>query len=283
MSLVGTTLTRAKDGQCGLCGSWGRLSRAHVPPQAAGNTTAVRRAADRIDAGQRGPGRWVDGGMQVRGLCVSCNNLAGRTCDLAYADFARQIRARRSSSLLVPMIRRAEPPLALFAPGLVARSVLMGMFAIAPQLRVVLPEFAHDLVHEPLTVRWPGRTRLRVALTHPYLEGRGLLTSGLSMMRVLEKRELHSPLAEVIFPPFVWTLVPDRALDRLGPEVTRELPDASDWIRYAPERTNVDLRNLLRHLPVFVHPLHGAQQEWVELSGEQTVLVHGAVPWSPAL
>lgn len=216
--------------------------------------------------------------MQVRGLCVSCNNLAGRTCDLAYADFARQIRARRSSNLQVPMIRRAEPPLAVFAPGLVARSVLMGMFAIAPQLRVLLPEVADDLLDEPSAVRWPGRTRLRVALTHPRLNSHALLTSGLSMMRVLERREMHSPLAEVVFPPLVWTLVPDREVDRLGPEVTSELPDASDWIRYAPERTSVDLRNLLRHLPVFVHPLHAAQEEWMELSGKHTVLMHGRLP-----
>lgn len=273
---IGTTLANA-DGLCGLCGAWGRRSRAHVPPQAAGNTTTVLRAADRIDAGQRGPGRWVAGGMQVRGLCVDCNNLAGRTCDLAYADFARQIRARRSSSLRVPMIQPTEPPLAMFAPGLVARSVLMGMFAIAPQLRVVLPEVAHDLLHAPRAVRWPGRTRLCVALTHSDLDRHGLLTSGLSMMRVLGQRELHSPLAEIVFPPLVWTLVPDHPADRPGYEVTSVLPDASDWIRYAPERTSVDLRNLLRRLPVFVHPLHTAHGEWMELSGEHTVLLHGAI------
>lgn len=153
----------------------------------------------------------------------------------------------------------------------------MGMFAIAPMLRTVLPELAHDLVHGGQAVRWPGRTRLRVAMTHPAFGARGLLTSGHTMMRVLNARELHSPLAEVAFPPLVWILVPDTSDAALGPEIASGLPDASDWIRYTPERTSVDLRAIVRRLPVFVHPLHRGQDDWVELSGEHSVLMHGAL------
>jgi hypothetical protein len=213
--------------------------------------------------------------MQVRGLCEACNNLAGRTGDLAYADFARQVRARRSSSLTTPTVLPGEPPLALFAPGLVARSVMVGIFAIAPRLRGLLPELADDLLHDPGAVRWPGRTSLRLGLTSPALDGRGLLASGFSMMRVLQHRELHSPLAEVVFPPFVWALVPESSEAALGPEITTGLADVSDWVRYAPERANVDLRLIARRIPTFVHPLHSAGDDWVELLGDHTVLMHG--------
>lgn len=216
--------------------------------------------------------------MQVRGLCVACNNLAGSTCDAAYADFAAQIRARRSSHLDVPSVRVQEPPFALFAPNLVARSVLMGMFAIAPLLRTVLPEVAHDLLHDPTAVRWPGRTRLVVGMTDKRLSRRGLLTSGHTMMQVMTRRALHSPLAEIVFPPLVWALVPRTSHAGLGPEITAGLADASDWVRYSPDRTSVDLRDIVRILPVFVHPLHTQDDDWVELTGDHTVLMHGALP-----
>ena len=95
-NLVGSTLSSANARACGLCGDIRKLSRAHVPPQAAGNTTGVLRAADTIVDRVRRPGRWSEGGMWVRGLCAECNNRAGIAYDGPYADFARQV-ARLSS------------------------------------------------------------------------------------------------------------------------------------------------------------------------------------------
>src|SRR5689334_15958501 len=89
--LVASTLASAAARACGLCGTIRRLSKAHVPPQAAGNTTEVLRAPDVIVDRVRRPGRWLEGGMWVRGLCEDCNNRAGNHFDNPYADFARQV------------------------------------------------------------------------------------------------------------------------------------------------------------------------------------------------
>ena len=81
-----------------------------------------------------------------------------------------------------------------------------------------------------------------------------------------------------MFPPLVWALVPRTSHAGLGPEITAGLADASDWVRYSPDRTSVDLRDIVRILPVFVHPLHTQDDDWVELTGDHTVLMHGALP-----
>jgi hypothetical protein len=80
-NLVGGTLSSPAARACGLRGDIRKLSRAHVPPQAAGNTTKVLRAPDVIVNSVRQPGRWLEGGMWVRGLCEDCNNQAGKHYD----------------------------------------------------------------------------------------------------------------------------------------------------------------------------------------------------------
>ena len=123
LQLVGTMLKDQQPRPCGLCGQIRKLSRAHVPPQVAGNTAIVERAADVIEDGVRRPGRWAPGGMWVRGLCAECNNLADIAYDRAYADFANQV-ARLSTPRAQRMaVVPGEAPGARFAPGLVARAV----------------------------------------------------------------------------------------------------------------------------------------------------------------
>lgn len=258
-----------------------------MPPQVAGNTTAVQRAPDLIDAsGTRRPGRWTAGGMWVRGLCFDCNNRAGRAFDLAYADFANQVSRLTTPTVATLQVIPSEPPGVGFAPGLTARSVLFGMFAINPRLRVIFPELAYDLAHGVEQVRWPDKVTLRVGRTHRAGSSHGLLTSGIWMIQVLGYRMTHSSFADVVFPPLAWSLIPNDTSATLGPEVTEPLTDASDWVRYSPERTTVDLRNLTRTFPEFLHPmLRPTRDNWVEMlasddenKGTAAVVVYGRLP-----
>jgi hypothetical protein len=254
-----------------------------MPPQVAGNTKAVRRAPDVIADGLRRPGKWMEGGMWVRGLCEECNHHAGNNYDNAYADFTTQL-ARLSS----PTARRlaaipGEAPGVFFAPGLVARAVMYGMFAINPRLRILFPELAEDLAAERktghATVRWPSKLALKVARTHPRFPHEGVITSGIWSMRVMNERVTHGTFGDIVWPPATWCLVPNDLgpqAQQLGPQIADYLADASDWVQYRAERTSVDLRHLTRQLPQMLHPMLARTNDWVELFPEEK-LDSGAV------
>lgn len=119
IELIGTMLNSAQPRPCGLCGVMRKPTRAHVPPQVAGNTFSVLRAPDVLDTRRsRRPGAWNEGGMWVRGLCYDCSHLSGRVYDGAYADFADQVgRLSRPLASRLQVIP-GEPPGVRFAPGL---------------------------------------------------------------------------------------------------------------------------------------------------------------------
>lgn len=289
-SLVGSTLSSAAARACGLCGQIRKLSKAHVPPQAAGNTRKVLRAPDVIVDRVRRPGRWTEGGMWVRGLCEDCNNQAGNRYDAPYADFADQV-----ARLSTPMARRlavipGEPPGAQFAPGLVSRAVLFGMFAINPRLRVLFPELAHDLKNEPTPghgpIRWPDQLALKVARTQPGLPDSGVISSGVWAMRVMHERVVHFTFGDIVFPPLMWSLAPnhtDSEQDGLGPQISKPMADAREWVKYGPDRTSVDLRTIIRTLPAIAHPMLVRTDDWVEMmtndgSDADVIVVFGKRP-----
>ena len=275
--IIGTPLSSKGFRPCGLCGDTRNMTKAHVPPQAAGNTDAVERAADLISVdGVRRPGRWNRGGLWVRGLCEACNQFAGRRYDEAYGDCARALTIAtraRARGLVSPV---DVPPVRL-APGLVSRCILIGMFAIHPRLRQIFPAVAEDLRTETPAIRWPPAVTLRVGL-HPGHQA--LLTSGVFMARVLGQRTQHFTFADVVFPPLIWSLVPKS--DEVQP--IDRLAKANEWPRYSGERTRVDLRDIVRHLPTFQHPAFSStRDEWIELMGDrgtdqESVILHGRLP-----
>ena len=272
---IGTPLTEGSPRPCGLCGDTRRLTKTHVPPRTAGNTSTVERAPDLLTpAGLRRPGRWNRGGLWVRGLCEDCNQLAGRRYDEAYGDFARALeaaaRARHRGLQLPP----SDAPHVRLAPGLVSRCILIGMFTIHPRLRQIFPILAKDLRNEEPTLRWPESVQLRVGQYHG---PRALLASGIFMARVLGHRTQHFTFGDVVFAPLVWSLVPDVA----EAQPVDQLADASEWPNYSSERTRVDLRHIVRRFPTFLHPaLSGTRDQWIELMGEagtdaEAVILHG--------
>lgn len=273
---------------CGLCGAFRSMTKAHVPPKSSGNDTSVLRAADLLsNVGERGPGRWQQGGMWVRSLCEDCNHLAGRRYDAAYADLAGQFR--KYSTPFARGLRSLpnDPPPVSVAPGLVARCVMIGMFAINPRLRLVFPQLAEDLqvdVAGVAEVRWPSELALLLGRTDDRIAShQALLSGGVWHLRVLTRKEFHASFADIVFPPFVWCLIPaglDTHAD-LGRRVSSNLPAVSDWVRYRPE-VIVDIRALLRwSMPVFLHPAHRKDGSWVEMMGadsgpdREAVLIHG--------
>jgi hypothetical protein len=257
-----------------LCGDVRPLSKSHVPPQAAGNTDKVRRSADIIDADKvRRPGRSSIGGMWVRGLCKPCNELAGARYDLAYADFHSRLAATGA-----PLVRRLllddkDVPPVLFAPGLVARAVMFGMFALDTRLRIIVPPLAEQLLQKEPHITMPSQVRLKVARA----TGKGaLLTSGIWRARVMNPRAgiHHFTFADIVFPPLAWALVPTHD----GPLITDTWGDATEWLSYSTDCTRVDLRLVLRELPTATHPrLRSGDDGWVELLGD-SVTVLGQLP-----
>ena len=88
-----------------------------------------------------------------------------------------------------------------------------------------------------------------------------------------------------MFHPLVWCLVPveDAAEQQLGPEVTKPLVDASDWVHYGPDRTSVDLRHLTKTFPALAHPMHTKHDDWAEMLADSNtdggpVVLFGRIP-----
>lgn len=263
---------RTRTNVCGVCGRFGKMTRAHVPPQAAGNTGAVLRYRPSIlDGGLGANGREKLGGLYVESLCAECNNVrAGAKRDPAYADFAQRMERALGTSLVLP---GPVPPINV-APGLVSRSVLIGLMAVNPRLREQYPSLAEQMVEDRPGIRLPGGLQLRLALTR---QREARLAAQASLSRVMIARAYYHAFAELWFRPFAWALVPQtgRAPTQLGPELVAEQrwADVTEWLRYSEDRTSVDLRNLVPHLPQVTHPLDGPDHDnWMSLLGDAPLL-----------
>jgi hypothetical protein len=105
-------------------------------------------------------------------------------------------------------------------------------------------------------------------------------------MRVLTERVVHGSFGDIVWPPLTWSLVAtdiDSERHGLGPQITKRLEDVSDWVKYGPDRTSVDLRNVIRTLPAMLHPLLVRTDDWVEMltsdgSEHDAVVVFGKRP-----
>jgi len=250
---------------CGLCGITQSLSRTHIPPQAAGNTNP--RYREQIKDKVRRPGSFRDGGLWVRGLCSSCNSDAGGTCDTAYVAFANEMRPFvHNGQLYVPS--RRDVPAKAVAPGLVARSVMFNMFALWLRLREFAPELAAGLHAQEHPLRLPPQYRLRVAAYRgrPVVES---LTFAAHVMRMTDAP--YNVVGAFYFEPFAWALTheDDVLLDRLG------WGDATDWIRYNPDATRLDLRNVLDRFPLTDRPADMFGDSAMEMSSDEHVLMRG--------
>lgn len=265
---------------CGLCGQVRKMTKAHVPPQTAGNSEKVTSGIVRLSNGVRGPGRQASGGMWLRGLCEPCNNLAGRRYDLAYGEFAKSLIRHARFGNRLHLTRPWEPPPVGVAPGLVSRSVLFGFFAISPNLRVIFPELASDLRVERDHIAIPEGLTLRFAILP---ERRVRIAGPMSAHRVLTVREDFDTFGEIFFRPLAWVLAPTSSVESRFGNVSRldreGWASADEWLQYGSDVVNVDLRNLVRRVPVVQHPYSIGRDEWIELfSDEITPVLEGEIP-----
>jgi hypothetical protein len=208
----------------------------------------------------------LDGGLWLRTLCQQCNHLASKY-DEAYGDLAKQIsRVDRLQSKAVALPASAGVPGVPVAPGRVARSVLLGMVAVAPSFGLVHQRFLDELMGDG-DLRLPSGLQLRVARVQ-HLQCR--VSSAYWMQQILGVRQHYDVFAEICFYPFLWVLHSSSPRS-LGPSlVDREgWGDATDWVCYDPTVVRADLRDVLRGLPVTVHPTRRDRNNWMELLGDE--------------
>ena len=111
------------------------MSKTHVPPRSAGNRGGVRRFQVLSDSN-----RMMDssakmiGGIHFYGLCQTCNG-AVSAWDSAYTGMAKTLWGLATDPRIQLPSTRVATEAFVIQPGAVARSVVVGCFALNPQLR----------------------------------------------------------------------------------------------------------------------------------------------------
>lgn len=75
------------NGNCLICGSWGKLSFEHVPPKSAFNTKPI--LLQQMDDIEKGTGKRINKGFGAYTLCESCNKKTGGWYGSAFSAFAK--------------------------------------------------------------------------------------------------------------------------------------------------------------------------------------------------
>lgn len=276
---LGLWRDRGQRASCGLCGQVCELTRTHVPARVAGNAGDVRRFVPRVASGPARRGRGRKGGVHVHGLCRGCNALQGRY-DPAYAVLADGVARQLppESPLLIPNHVNRLPEMAV-QPGAAARSILIGLMALNPNIRAVHPELQEGLLAGADAIALPNDLALRVACYRQpkaYLSGS---VGGVLLFHPVRPYDMAlgiMSLGSVYFPPLAWHL----ATRRFSWLDMQRWADVSRWLERDPlER--VSLRSLLKGLPEVLHPREDSiaqEAGWVELfSSEITFVVEGDV------
>ncbi|MFG1955063.1 hypothetical protein [Micromonospora sp. NPDC048830] len=225
---------------CNLCGQFGKLTRTHVPAKAAGNR--VRRSRMVSANGRVIPDPDPrDGGLYVFAHCRTCNGDLQAQYDPAYAEMANGLR-----HLWVPYptpgmpLRHALPAIDIM-PGAIARTVLIGFFALAPKLRALHPGLADSLVRRDPAITLPPNFAIHLALsvgTQARIAGPFFNIVASSMGRGARNVGVRSS-ASIYFPPLAWQFAPpdDVLLTAQG------WANVSDWLSMPADRT-VPLRTV---------------------------------------
>ncbi|MEV0332406.1 hypothetical protein [Nocardia sp. NPDC050717] len=249
----------------------GKLTKTHVPPQCAGNSTTVGRQY-LVERGGRitGSGREVRGGLYMYGLCGNCNSLQSRYDD-AYGELATVLRPFSRKTIGYDPSHRTKLPGALFRPGAVARSMFIGAHGLAPQFRIRHPDVGVDLLADKASVTSDG-LHLVIALARGTTARIAGSTGGFFAFGPLSKEALKRPepvglhsLAEVYFPPLAWAVtdVPELLL-------LSGWQDVTSWLKYGPDEEYL-LSALVPELPQVSHPHHTPFQHdgYVEMFADE--------------
>jgi len=121
---------RADVGHCNICGSFGRLTKDHVPPKGVPGPSGfdLYRIQQATGAFPLGRARTFQNGVTFKTLCKGCNNdRLGGTYDRALVSFCRTVSAMLESPLSLPSKINVR-----LQPNLVCRAVIGHMLAIDP-------------------------------------------------------------------------------------------------------------------------------------------------------
>lgn len=258
---------------CGLCGDRTKMTRAHVPPQCAGNDHLVGRSYMRTHHSKATRGRSTEGGLYVYGLCQPCNNLGSRY-ESAYKELIDVLSpTRRKSPGFDFNATQVSLPAATFDPGSVARTIMVGAFGIAPTLRDWYPDLAAGILDQRDFLIVPKKIRLRLGLARGASARIGGMTSGFFFAGPWALRDADGnpetvvPFAEVFFPPLAWMLAndPQPLLDHMG------WGDATSWLNARPGDRQ-ELRSTVPTLPYVSHPSHNdfLRNLWIEMHTESS-------------
>jgi hypothetical protein len=259
---------------CGICGVTKRMSRAHVPPQCAGNQMLVKRSRFMVNEHEVDVGRHDLGGIHLYGLCAECNTQAGQY-DEAYGDFAAALRPNWVKSWQIQVPPLISTPSVTFDPGAVARSILLGMCATGPLIRRQWPDLPAQLASgTPLEM--PPELRLFLALARGRTARVAGPIAGFPVAGPIRHDSSGAPVginavASVYFPPLAWELI-------YPGETTltdERRADVTGWTTFKPGDVQV-LDALVPALPMVCHPWHdpARNEHWVELfSSEITPII----------
>jgi hypothetical protein len=192
------------EGICHICGTYGKLTFEHTPPEAAFNDHRVLRADFRRIFGYQNPDD-LRAKVQQRGagaytLCETCNNIMGHWYGGAYAQWARQ-------AMRYLILARGQPSLSypynLF-PLRVLKQVVCMLFSVnGPQFQGVQPELVRFVLNRDSNA-FPPHVRVYVFYTFS-ARSRASGVTGIVRGFGTSKSTFHA-LSEITFPPFGFTM-----------------------------------------------------------------------------
>jgi hypothetical protein len=196
-------------------------------------------------------------------LCVRCNGFQAQYDD-EYGRFAKSLWPIASNALILPS--PIQLPAVLIRPGSIARSVLIGSFALNPVLREMHPALAANL-RDGTDAAIPEPLRLSLALTRgPVARVTGSI-GGFHLFRPkVNNRNLgFMTLAQIYFPPLAWQLA-----DADESELIRQegWADVTHWLTLDPSQLE-SLPTLVASLPVVKAHRVQNDDDWTELLADE--------------
>jgi hypothetical protein len=191
------------------------------------------------------------GGIHFFGLCGDCNGLQSKW-DPAYCHLAKTLWPFALGGRIFVPGPRCEMPPERINPGAIARDVMVGCFALNPNLRTRFTTLADELYSEATAIKLPDDTALYVGVARG---PQALVTGSVSGFHMNQRSSDGSPLgtlcfAQIFFPPLAWQF----ASVSLSPLIRKEnWIDVSEWL--LRDSSDIELLNQsLTTLPFVSHP-----------------------------
>lgn len=198
-----------REGECCICGKFGKLSFEHVPPESAfNNRPIVLQGIDEIlKKGERTKAkrRILQRGAGAYTLCERCNSLTGHWYGKNYVDWVYQGMEKL-------VIARKAPTLYYnfhLLPLRVIKQIACMFFSVnGPQFRKAQPDL-EKFVLDKKCKHLPPDLRIFV-----FYAVSGVRQSGVTGRLSTDASDPTSTYSEVIFPPFGYVMVFDHPPDK---------------------------------------------------------------------